>query len=176
MSAPASLFIGWLAAFGAVAVWSGWIVVSRLGIIQTLTIYDIMALRFFVAAVAIAPFLWRYWPRHLRWWQTVLISLGQGVPYLALAFGGLHFAPASHAGTMMNGTLPIFAFLLGWLFLNDRPDRWRGVGMLAILIGCGLIGRAWTIVFARAGCPVRLWDAAPEVLESLPDRALQLVQ
>ena len=30
MSAPASLFIGWLAAFGAVVVWSGWIVVSRL--------------------------------------------------------------------------------------------------------------------------------------------------
>ncbi|NIY94829.1 3-hydroxyacyl-CoA dehydrogenase [Salipiger sp. HF18] len=38
------------------------------------------------------------------------------------------------------------------------------------VIGCGLIGRAWTIVFARAGCPVRLWDAAPEVLESIPDR------
>ena len=36
MSAPASLFIGWLAAFGAVVVWSGWVVVSRLGIIQTL--------------------------------------------------------------------------------------------------------------------------------------------
>ena len=140
MSAPASLFIGWLAAFGAVVVWSGWVVVSRLGIIQTLTIYDLMALRFFVAAVAIAPFLWRYWPHHLRWWQTMLISLGQGAPYLALAFGGLHFAPASHAGIMMNGTLPVFAALLGWLFLNDRPDRWRCVGMLAILIGCSLIG------------------------------------
>ncbi|GGG87664.1 3-hydroxybutyryl-CoA dehydrogenase [Salipiger pallidus] len=36
------------------------------------------------------------------------------------------------------------------------------------IIGCGLIGRAWTIVFARAGCPVRLWDAVPEVLEGLP--------
>lgn len=31
------------------------------------------------------------------------------------------------------------------------------------VIGCGLIGRAWTVVFARAGCSVRLWDAVPEV-------------
>ena len=30
--------------------------------------------------------------------------------------------------------------------------------------GCGLIGRAWTIVFARAGCDVRFWDANPAVL------------
>lgn len=31
------------------------------------------------------------------------------------------------------------------------------------VIGCGLIGRAWTVVFTRAGCSVRLWDAVPEV-------------
>jgi L-gulonate 3-dehydrogenase len=32
------------------------------------------------------------------------------------------------------------------------------------VIGAGLIGRAWAIVFARAGCQVRLHDAAPEAL------------
>jgi len=34
------------------------------------------------------------------------------------------------------------------------------------IIGCGLIGRAWTIVFARAGLKVRIWDADPATLES----------
>jgi 3-hydroxyacyl-CoA dehydrogenase len=29
------------------------------------------------------------------------------------------------------------------------------------VIGCGLVGRAWAIVFARAGRPVALYDAAP---------------
>lgn len=33
------------------------------------------------------------------------------------------------------------------------------------IIGCGLIGRAWTIVFARAGLEVRIWDADPATLE-----------
>lgn len=31
------------------------------------------------------------------------------------------------------------------------------------VVGAGLIGRAWTVVFARAGCAVRLWDPVPEV-------------
>jgi L-gulonate 3-dehydrogenase len=33
------------------------------------------------------------------------------------------------------------------------------------IIGCGLIGRAWTIVFARAGHPVKLYDSAPAAVE-----------
>jgi 3-hydroxyacyl-CoA dehydrogenase len=39
------------------------------------------------------------------------------------------------------------------------------------VVGAGLIGRAWAIVFARAGHPVRLWDKLPGVA----DRALALV-
>lgn len=140
MLGQARPLIGWLAACGVVVIWSGWIVVSRLGVVQTLTIYDMMVLRFLVASAVVAPFAWRYWPRHLRWWQVVLISCGQGTPYLMFAFGGLQFAPSSHAGIMMNGTLPVFAAILGWLWLKDRPDRWRSVGMVVILVGCGLIG------------------------------------
>lgn len=34
-------------------------------------------------------------------------------------------------------------------------------GTVAI-VGCGLVGRAWAIVFARAGYEVRLWDERPE--------------
>lgn len=131
--------LGWLAAFGVVIIWSGWVVVSRLGVVQTLTIYDLVALRFVVATVAVAPFVWRYWPRQLRWWQVAIISCGQGAPYLLLAFGGFQFAPASHAGIMMNGTLPVLAAFLGWVWLKDRPDRWKIIGMAVILVGCGLI-------------------------------------
>lgn len=33
------------------------------------------------------------------------------------------------------------------------------------IIGAGLIGRSWAALFARAGHPVRVWDAAPDVIE-----------
>ena len=32
------------------------------------------------------------------------------------------------------------------------------------IVGCGLIGRAWTMVFARAGHPVTLYDSVPETV------------
>lgn len=34
------------------------------------------------------------------------------------------------------------------------------------VIGAGLIGRAWAIVFARAGFEVALWDAVPQALQA----------
>lgn len=36
------------------------------------------------------------------------------------------------------------------------------------VIGCGLIGQAWTVVFARAGCDVRVWDPVAQVRDALP--------
>ncbi|MDD9879122.1 MAG: DMT family transporter, partial [Magnetovibrio sp.] len=133
--------LGWLSAAGVVCVWSGWVVVSRLGVVQTLSIYDMVMLRVAVATFAVSPFIWRFWPRQLKLWQVALLSCGQGAPYLVLAFGGLQFAPANHAGIMMNGTLPVFAAVLGWVWLRDRPDGWRVAGMAVILGGCVLIGR-----------------------------------
>ncbi len=37
--------------------------------------------------------------------------------------------------------------------------------MKVAVIGAGLIGQAWAIVFARGGCDVRLWDGDPDALE-----------
>jgi len=34
------------------------------------------------------------------------------------------------------------------------------------VVGAGFIGRAWAIVFARAGLPVAIWDPAPGVTDS----------
>ncbi|MGB7204307.1 MAG: DMT family transporter [Anderseniella sp.] len=131
--------IGWFAALGVVCIWSGWVVISRLGAIQTLTLFDIMALRFFVASVVVAPFVWRFWPRQLKWWQIGIVCCGQGAPYLLLAFSGFQFAPASHAGIMMNGTLPVFAAIVSWVWLKEQPGPLRLFGMAVILVGCVLI-------------------------------------
>ena len=37
---------------------------------------------------------------------------------------------------------------------------------IAAIIGAGLIGRAWAVVFARAGWTVRLFDAVPAQLSA----------
>ena len=38
------------------------------------------------------------------------------------------------------------------------------------IIGCGLVGRAWAMVFARAGHPVRLYDADRTVMDAAHGR------
>ena len=42
---------------------------------------------------------------------------------------------------------------------------WPGGNMNIAIIGTGLIGQAWAIVFARGGCQVRLWDGDAAALE-----------
>lgn len=140
MSRSSDRLVGWLAALAVLLIWSGWVVVSRLGVVQTLTIYDMAALRFTVAGLVVLPLARRYWPRALAWWQIALLSCGPGVPYVLFAFFGLGFAPASHAGILMNGTLPILAAVVGWLWLKEAPGRWKVAGMGIILCGSLLIG------------------------------------
>lgn len=41
------------------------------------------------------------------------------------------------------------------------------------VVGAGLIGRAWAIVFARAGCQVRLYDADDHALQNCQQRLLE---
>lgn len=131
---------GWGAALGLVAIWAGWVVVARFGVQQTLTIYDISAVRFLVAAAVTLPFVPRFWPRHLKPWQILILASGTGVPYTLLAFAGLQYAPASHAGILVNGTLPVFAAAFGWFVLRDRPGAWKVFGIAIILAGCVAIG------------------------------------
>lgn len=38
------------------------------------------------------------------------------------------------------------------------------------IIGCGLIGRAWALVFARAGWQVQMYDIRQDLLSALPEK------
>ena len=43
------------------------------------------------------------------------------------------------------------------------------------IVGCGLVGRAWAIAFARGGCDVRLYDATPGAAEAAKQRIAPLL-
>lgn len=42
--------------------------------------------------------------------------------------------------------------------LNSSPNPSPNSSPTVAVVGTGLIGQAWTLVFARAGCAVRMWD------------------
>jgi drug/metabolite transporter (DMT)-like permease len=140
-SNQSSRVLGAGAAVCVVFFWSGWIIVSRLGVTHHLTVYDVTGLRFSVgAAVALPYIIWRRPWRGLTPLRTLVLALTSGIPYALLSYFGLLYAPAAHGGVFLNGCLPIFTALFGWLWLRQKSRSSQIAGLGIILIGVFLVG------------------------------------
>jgi drug/metabolite transporter (DMT)-like permease len=172
---------GGVAAICVVFFWSGWIVISRLGVTNHLTVYDVTGLRYVVgAAVALPYIIWsRAW-RGLTPLRTFILTLTAGVPYALLAYFGFVYAPAAHGGVFMNGCLPIFTTIFTWIWIGQRSRFSQIVGLGIILTGVFLVGYEGFIssvggmtwigdflflgaiaIFAVFMVAIRVWSVAP---------------
>lgn len=133
---------GALCGIAAVSIWSGWIVVARLGLRTTLTPWDIAALRFGVAGILLLPYLLRYGLAIDRLGRVGLaaIVLGGAAPVF-LANAGLLFAPAAHAGALFPGVMPLMVAILAAPLLKEVFTTTKKVGFALILPGVFFI--AW---------------------------------
>ena len=136
-----SIILGSVTAICVVFFWSGWIVISRLGVTGHLTIFDLTGLRHGIGAVVALPYImWsRAW-RGLTPWRTLILTLTAGAPYALLSYSGFIYAPAAHGGVFLNGCLPIFTTLFAWIWLGQRSRFSQIVGLAIILAGVTLVG------------------------------------
>ena len=133
----------WLYAFITLIIWSGFVVVSRLGGQSVLTPYDVVALRVGTSAVILLP----WWlpqlmvPHRRRWifWQGLVLSVIAGFAYPLVVYTGFVFAPASHGAVLTSGMLPFFTSILALVMLGERPGRQRLLGLFLILVGVGTL-------------------------------------
>ena len=121
-------------------IWGAWIVTSRFGVTHSLTAYDVSALRVGVASLIVLPILLTRGFSGLSLARAFVISVGAGAPFALTSFTGMSLAPVAHAGVLTNGTMPIFAAILGLVWLRERPGRQRLVAMALIIVGGLLIG------------------------------------
>ncbi len=133
---------GALYGLGAVSIWSGWIVVARLGLRSSLTPWDIAALRFGVAGVLLLPYVLRKGLAidRLGWSGLVAIVLGGASPVF-LANSGLLFAPAAHAGALFPGVMPLLVALLAAVLLKEEFTTAKKIGFALMIPGVFVI--AW---------------------------------
>lgn len=133
---------GALYGLAAVSIWSGWIVVARLGLRTSLTPWDIAALRFGVAGVLLLPYVVSkgLTPERLGWIGLAAIVLGGGAPVL-LTNAGLQFAPAAHAGALFPGVMPLMVAILAAAVLREAFTTTKRIGFALILPGVFAI--AW---------------------------------
>ncbi len=129
---------GYLAAAGTVAIWTGFILISRMGGKTALTAYDVMALRLGTASLLLLPFLKgmpdRAW-RDRRLWTLTLLG---GVAYCVLVYTGFKWAPAAHAAILLPGMQPFLVAGAAYLLAGERPTpaRWRGLLVIAAGVLC----------------------------------------
>ena len=120
----------------AVSIWSGWIVVARLGLRGSLTPWDIAALRFGVAGLAMLPFVVARGLAidRLGWGGLAAIVLGGAAPVF-FANWGLTFAPAAHAGALFPGVMPLLVALLAAAVLSEEFSFAKKLGFALIVPG-----------------------------------------
>lgn len=139
MKAPISADAGYLYAAITLLIWSGFVVVSRLGSTGTLTPYDIDALRIGTSALVLAPWwlprLLKSGLRQLRWYQSLTLAMLAGITYPLASYTGFQISPASHGAVLISGMLPFFTSIFAGLLLGERPNRIRLLSLALILTG-----------------------------------------
>lgn len=133
----------------AVSIWAGNIVVAGLGLRSSLTPWDIAAIRFAVAGLILVPYLMRRGLAldRLGWIGLAALVLG-GAPTVLLANAGLLFAPASHAGALFPGVMPLMVAVLAAAVLKEAFTPQKRVGFA--LIATGVVGIVWVVVAPSA--------------------------
>jgi drug/metabolite transporter (DMT)-like permease len=135
-----NLSAGLLAALAAAFIGSAWQLVSRHGVTTTLGPMELALMRYGIPALLLAP-LWfgskRIAPKASRL-ALALLVIGGGLPFGLLVLAGAQWAPASHMGIFMAGSLPLFTAIGAWLHKGQKVEGARLVGLACIAIGMAL--------------------------------------
>jgi len=142
VATPRQILIGFALAGVVATLWSGWMVVSRVGATHNLYITDVAVLRFVGAGLLMLPlFLRRLGEISGAGWRAMLVlSIMGGAPYSVVSVGGLAFAPTAQGAVVIPGALALFATLMAWAWLGERPAATRWTGLALVVVALALIG------------------------------------
>jgi drug/metabolite transporter (DMT)-like permease len=131
--------VGYLCALVAALIWSGFILVSRVGGISELTTYDVIAVRYVTCTVLVIPIWWFKFRFQLFDKRLIAASVIGGLIYALFAFRGFSTAPASHAAILLAGLMPFFIIILSYFLNGERPSKQKSIGVGLITFGISLL-------------------------------------
>jgi drug/metabolite transporter (DMT)-like permease len=142
LSETRQFVVGASCAVATVAIWAGWLVAMRFGVMTRLSAADLTALRFATAGAVLLPVVLRNGIAvdQLGWAGFIAIVIGAGAPQILLVGLGLLFAPVAHAGALYQGVVPLATVCLAAVVLKERSALPQRIGLAAILVGAFMIG------------------------------------
>ncbi|ROS01293.1 drug/metabolite transporter (DMT)-like permease [Sinobacterium caligoides] len=169
---------GYLYALAAVVIWSGFILVSRMGGVSGLLPYDVIAIRYVTCAAILLPIWWFKYRFSLFDVRLIVASIVGGLAYALCVFRGFQLAPASHAAVLLPGLMPLFIILLSVLINREPQPGTKWFGVAVITFGVGVLfaeqfsqtqqlssGHLWlaaaALLWALFSVLIKRWDITP---------------
>ncbi|MBM3524978.1 MAG: DMT family transporter [Alphaproteobacteria bacterium] len=131
--------LGLLCAVLTLLTWSGFILVTRLGVRSTMSPSDLVALRFIIAGAVMLPWMLRHGLGGLSWQRALVLAMLAGPGFALPAFYGFTNAPAAHGAGLIPGTLPIWTVVLAALIAGERITELKLGGVALTVLGVALI-------------------------------------
>jgi drug/metabolite transporter (DMT)-like permease len=124
----------------AMVLFSGNFACARHGLENGLSVADLVLIRYGVSSPLYLVMLLRIGLDHATPGRAAVLTLLGGVPYFLLTAGALSFTSATHGSILNPGGTMVFAPLLAWLVLGERPGAGVLVGVAILAAGLLMIG------------------------------------
>lgn len=122
------------------AIWGSSFLFMRLAVVEFGAL-PTAAVRVAIAAAFLLPIL--LWKRQgsvlVRHWKPVFLVglLNSGIPFACYSFALLYITTGLSA--ILNATVPLFGAVVAWLWLRDRPNASRALGLVVGFAGVALL-------------------------------------
>jgi drug/metabolite transporter (DMT)-like permease len=110
---------------------------------------DLMAIRFATSGLLLLPFAIARRGWALLSLASLKLAAAGGIGFAAQAFIGLAIVPASHAGALLHGALPLFTFAIGYALGRTVADPRRVAGICLVAAALAII--VWDNAVAGGG-------------------------
>ena len=133
----------WLTDFVLLAaIWGSSFLFMRIGTVEFGPL-PTAAVRVTIAALFLLPLVWLrgLLPELRTHWRKIFLvgMLNSGIPFACFAFALLSITTG--LSSILNATVPMFGALIAWLWLKDKPNASRMLGLLIGFAGVALL--AW---------------------------------
>ncbi|KRD18371.1 hypothetical protein ASE39_08900 [Acidovorax sp. Root267] len=137
---PVSTWIGEFILLAAL--WGASFLFMRMGAAEFSPL-PMVGLRVALATVFLWPIMLRHghWPALRQHWRPILFAgvINSAIPFALFAWAVMHIQTG--LASILNATVPLFGALVAWVWLGDRINRLRWVGLALGFVGVALL--AW---------------------------------
>ena len=122
------------------SIWGSSFLFTRLAVVEFGAL-PTAAVRVAIAALFLLPLMLMrgHGPQLRQHWKAVFLVglLNSGIPFACFAFALLYITTG--LSSILNATVPLFGALVAWIWLKDRPDGSRILGLVIGFAGVALL-------------------------------------